>query len=77
MEFDLESENVRSMSRVWYANGSADELPFDDEDDVDDMEFDLSILKRARRDRRGKDAQSSVVVDVVAVADDLLLEDHT
>lgn len=42
MEFDL--DNVRSRIRVWYANGSTDELALEDDDDeVDDTEFDLSI----------------------------------
>lgn len=44
IEFDRDSDNVRSRIRVWYAKGSTDELAFEDDDDVDDTEFDLSML---------------------------------
>jgi len=47
MEFDRDSDDVRSRIRVWYANGSTDELAFEDDDD--DTEFELSMINYARR----------------------------
>lgn len=43
IELERDKDDVRSIKRVWYAKGSAEELCFEDDDDVEDTEFERSM----------------------------------